>query len=287
MIKSLVRYDDSVHREAKQAMIGNGETSTDFEVDVFCACVDGLTPELNWVETKDERYRKGGLAFLHGRSDQIVPDVWGGEAREGNLSTFAGPAPSSITFSSYQEPQDQKPVTEVTLPLANTLFVSGEEYTMFVSKWRFNGDDELYERVKSKDKTNQVINVFGDTNRGFPPGRVPVIPLTPPRRITSGLGNIIRELAFDDGAKGPASLELHHSVVEYMDLVKYKESGVKAWALVTPSESMPDPPPGEHFEYLNDLKSIKEFWGKGGYDTSFIGHWLERGATFCSIGGMS
>jgi hypothetical protein len=251
----------------------------DFEVDIVCACVDGLPPSLDWIETRKARYPREGLAFLHGRADQIVPELWETETETPKNSATES---SSITFSTYQEPLARMPLAEVTLPLANTLFVNGRNSTVSVSKWRFKGGEEKYEKVKTTEKSHQVVNVFGGRTRGFPPGIIPLIPLTPARRIVSGLGNIIRQLSFGEGDVGPGSRELEQSINDYMSMVGIKDSRVDVWALVTPSESMPSPPPVS-FKSWTDPDAIRRYWRQGGPDSRFIGHWLYRGATLCSI----
>lgn len=279
LLSTVVGHSESTSENPGREM---SLTASPFEVDIICACVDGLPPRVHWIQTSDARYTREGLAFLHGPTTQIVPGLWETETSQ----DYAG-LPASITFSSYVKPENTKPFTEVTLPLANTLFVTGKPSSVSISKWRFL-QNEKYEKVKSTTKSHQVINVFGSKKEigsktiGFPAGHIPAIPLTPPRRVMSGLGNIIREISLDGENACPASSELEVTINQYTRAMGKKDSRVTVWALVTPSESMPDPPLEVKHSWA-DLDAVKEYWMKDSTDHTFIGAWLDRGATLCSI----
>lgn len=275
VLNTIVRYDEHIERKITQQEGRRPE----FTIDVVCACVDGLPPRPDWIVSREVRYRREGFAILHGRADQIVPGLWGDGATRQQTGAVVS---SSLTFSSYQEPSSVVPFTEITLPLANTIFATGEDSKVFVSKWRFIKDNQ-YEKIMSEEKNHQTINVFGGKEKGFPPGYIPVIPLTPVRRIASGLGNIVRQLDFDGGVAGPASRELEECINEYLSMIKHKEERAEVLALITPSESMPNPPTAVPLETFTDAKAIRSFWKEGGNDSRLIGNWLQRGATLCSV----
>ena len=276
VLNTIVRYDEHIERKVTQ----QEGRRPDFTIDVVCACVDGLPPRPDWIVSREARYHREGFAILHGRADQIVPGLWGDGPTTQQIGAVVS---SSLTFSSYQEPSSVVPFTQITLPLANTIFATGEDSKVFVSKWRFIKDNQ-YEKVMSEEKSHQTINVFGGKEKGFPPGYIPVIPLTPVRRIASGLGNIVRQLDFDGGVAGPASRELEECINEYLSMIKHKEERAEVLALITPSESMPNPPTAVPLETFTDAKTIRSFWKEGGNDSRLIGNWLQRGATLCSVG---
>jgi hypothetical protein len=276
VLSTIVRYDEHIEREISQ----HEGQRPDFTVDVVCACVDGLPPRLDWIVSRQTRYRREGFAILQGRADQIVPRLWEDETTVQESTVGVG---SSLTFSSYQEPESLDMFTELTLPLANTIFATGEESKVFASKWQFIKDNQ-YEKVMSEEKSHQVINIFGGEEKGFPPGYIPVIPLTPPRRIASGLGNIVKQLDFDGDIAGPASRELEECINEFLTMVKHREERAEVLALITPSGSMPNPPTEAPLDAWTDPKEIRSFWKEGGIDTRLIGNWIQRGATLCSVG---
>ena len=276
ILNTIVRYDEHIEKKITH----HEGRRLDFVVDVVCACVDGLPPRPDWIISREARYRREGIAIIQGRADQIVPRLWEDETTTQQASSAVG---SSLTFSSYQEPGSVEPFTELTLPLANTIFATGEDSKVFVSKWRFIKDNQ-YEKIMSKEKSHQVINVFGGKEKGFPPGYIPAIPLTPVRRIVSGLGNIVRQLNFDGGKAGPASSELEECINEYLSMIKHREERAEVLALITPSESMPNPPTEVPLNNFTDPRAIRSFWKEGGNDSRLIGNWLQRGATLCSVG---
>jgi hypothetical protein len=256
-----------------------------FEIDVVCACVDGLSPQLERISQQNVFRPEEGFSVLHGRADQIIPAVWDLEL------TKVGDSPgmqSSLTFSS----QDR--TSQVTLPLANTLFKNGRNSTLLVSRWQHQGSG-IFTKTKGKEKSNQVINVFeGDLEdlKGIPSSSVSLVPLTPARRIISGLGNIVRQIRFDDGV-GPASRELEVNIDEYLKVMGCQPSTVKVWALVIPIDSLPHDRPELPHDLLLDEDSIKtlwqdatwrnDLWQNPQHRSSFLGHWIDRGATICRV----
>lgn len=291
VLQHLVPYGNPVKNKGAIPSRGRLDPPSDFDVDVFCACVDGLPPDIEWIKSRNATYTREGFAFLHGRTGHILPNLWPVESsskEEEESELLQLPTPPSITFASYQNQIPNSPLTEAVVPPANTLFVNGKESTMFASKWHFNDHRLGYQKVRSQEKQHQVINVFGRRLKtGFRPGYIPTIPLTPPRRIKSGLGNIIRELVFDGGVVGPASKELEANFNEYMSKTdgRHRQAGV--WALITPSKIIPYKPYKLNTYCLTSPGGIKSLWGKSRWDTRFIGAWVNRGAKLCKIGTSS
>jgi hypothetical protein len=294
VLHHLVPRDNPAKDEGAIPLEGENPAS-DFDVDVFCACVDGLPPDLEWIKTRNATYTREGFAFLHGRANHILPNLWEAEssfqAEGGGLLQL--PTPSGITFASCQEQIPPNPLTEAVVPPANTLFVNGKESTMFASRWRFNEDSQAYQKVEVKENKHQVINVFKPqvnnvygrkVKTGFRLGHIPTIPLTIPRQIKSGLGNIIRELVFEKGFAGAASEELEANFDEYMSMRDNSDARPGIWALITPSKRLAQSPYDLDTRCLTTKEGVKSFWGKSRYDTRFIGAWLNRRATLSRIG---
>jgi hypothetical protein len=259
------------------------------EIDVVCACVDGLPPSLDRMKIQRGQPLIEGFALLHGRADHILPGLW--EATP-DAAEHSPTLQSSLTFSTYQKPStlesgqtpvesEQKPVTEVTLPLANTLFVNGKHSTVRVSRW--SAPSKQFMKVRTTRKSNQLINVFGEPHLDTLPSHIPAIPITPARRIVNGLGNIVRQLSFAEDDVGPASRELETNIHEYLRAIGRPDTTISVWALVTPSESLPDSTRGQLFDSRTDIESAKVLWQSDNLNPTFIGQWLQRGATLCRV----
>lgn len=244
-----------------------------FEIDVICACVDGLAPRIEHLNRKRLNRPLEGLSFLHGRLNQITPGLWDPETS----NTHESPGmQSSLTFSTRTQ------TTQVTLPLAKTLFTNGRHSTLIISKWRALADGTFI-KVKSAEKMNQFITVFDSQSQNIPCTSIPVTPLTPVRRIVSCLGNIVRQINFGEEGDGPASRELEASIDNYFEFSQRPKATVDVWALIFPPDSLPHSPPGHGNDLLLHADAVKKFWQDEILSTEFVGYWLNRGATFCRV----
>lgn len=267
------------------------ESKSALEVDVVCACIDGLPPPLAKMKLHRGQPPIHGLAILHGRADHILPGLW--EATPD--TTNASPSlQSSLTFSTHQirptlKPtqklvkSERKPVTQVTIPLANTLFVTGTHPAVHISKW--SAPSEQFVKIRTMEKSNQLVNAFGGSHWDVDalPSHIPAIPITPPRRIVSGLGNIVRQLSFTEDDVGPASRELETNIHEYLRTIGRPDTTTSVWALITPSESVPDSTSRQLFDSRTNIESAKVLWQSDNLNPTFIGQWLRRGATLCRV----
>lgn len=164
---------------------------------------------------------------------------------------------STLTFTSFPSR-----LFKVTLPLANTLFKNSRQSTLLVSQWSSAGDS-FRMNSEQTEMQNVDVQIFRPPNYQLPPNRIPAVPLTPLRRIESGLGNIVRSLDFGYGAIGPASRELEASVTEYLARRDQTRSTVAVWALVLPKDV--------------------ESYPSEGLGHQYVGRCLERGATLCRV----
>lgn len=207
---------------AKITRSSENQAAAPIEVDILCACVDGLAPSIDLVSSVVQVIPPPqGLSFLHGRSNDILPGLWAKEdsSRQSNEQL------STLTFSG-----GEKHPMELTVPLANTLFTNGKYSTLLASRWK--ASDGSFTKVKSAYKTQQAINVFNGMQQDKAVMSIPAIPLTPSRKITEGLGNIIRRLDFGASGSGPASRELESAVDAYL-----KTNTMSAvWAFITPKD---------------------------------------------------
>lgn len=141
-----------------------------------------------------------GFSFLYGNRDLVLPN-WKDDA---SLSLEDPTLQSSITFSKSASSN----FFDITVPLATTLFKNGRHSTLLVSKW-WQDSEKAFAKTKGPNgRANVTIRISQTGIEKEPQSYVPSVSLTPARRITSGLGNIIRRIEFEDGEIGPASQEL-------------------------------------------------------------------------------
>ena len=112
---------------------------------------------------------------------------------------------------------------------------------------------------------NVDVLAFRSVNHKLPPNRTPAVSLTPPRRIESGLGNIVRSIDFGNGDIGPASRELETSVTEYLAQKGQTRSTVGVWALILPKDVAAESYSSEELGH------------------QYVGRCLEKGATLCRV----
>ncbi|KAI9819701.1 MAG: hypothetical protein M1832_003935 [Thelocarpon impressellum] len=130
------------------------------------------------------------------------------------------------------------------IPLANTVFQNGLRSSMVASQWERDGVSRQWVRQRSLPLFNLSINIpvpatgLGGSDAGFKSVLgVPVTPLTVPRQIVEGYGNIIREMGEIGGmTRGPASKELESSVSGYFADQGIESRPATVWALILPGK---------------------------------------------------
>ncbi|KXX73977.1 hypothetical protein MMYC01_208753 [Madurella mycetomatis] len=194
-----------------------------------------------------------GLSILCGRLGNDLPSPWSEE------EVKAGAQPClefRLPQVSYTGPLD------VDIPLANTVFSNGRSHTLFASLWEANGAQGL-RLVEKVEKTRQRIftEQTSSEKRLLSKGIVacPLVPLTNPRKITAGLGNILRKIDIN-GESAPASRELE-AIIPLLLEQRQKQFGqnddplaagpVGVWALIMPATFARDYPQSDFLEPLN------------------------------------
>lgn len=245
------------------------------EIDVICACVDGLSPSVEFMP--NQSVAQEGFSFLHGSVAHILPSLW---AEETPIAS-SQKTPSSITFSGQTSWEHN-----VTMPLANTLFQTGKLSFLRASKWR-RSVNLPFVKLKSIDKSHQTINVFDGMESDELLTYIPATPLTPARPIVNGMGNIVRRIDFGTDGSGPASRELETCVDQYRNnLSKISKSmgtsPFAVWALVVPETALQSSKPGSlHQLHLSNYDVRVGASKDTFYD--YIGHWINQGATLCRV----
>jgi hypothetical protein len=102
----------------------------------------------------------------------------------------------------------------ISIPLANTLFTTGQSSTLITQRYDVSAKDHRWPSFKlhsSYVKSVAQIGVPG-TQIARSHQKIPLVPLTVPRKVKEAMGNIVRELDID-GESAPASTELERAVL--------------------------------------------------------------------------
>jgi hypothetical protein len=269
------------------SFVGNLTPNGVTDLTMVMAVVDGLPPE------KPFGPPQSGFSILQGALQNIMPDVWKNSPSHPEMVSGRDTG-ASISFqmnslglpsspSLKESPGTTPSLLEVTLPLANTVFQNGRRSTLLASRWEKNGHN-TFKLKRSETRDSQLINCTYALAEPASVSHIPLLPLTPPRRIVSGLGNIIRQIEIDEGTI-PASKELESIIPKIFKtrndfLQREAPSLVQVWALVIPRSvtdrigesdlGQPNPLPYE-LETINTEQ--KDAWLNSGEITK----WLKRG----------
>ncbi|KAI1377571.1 hypothetical protein F4677DRAFT_414820 [Hypoxylon crocopeplum] len=209
------------------------------DVQVLCAVTDGLTPTRVFDEPQT------GFSILYGSAEGILPGLWDANDFESNVNLDRE---SSVSFLSNPLPRHTWPL-DITLPLANTVFQNGRRSTLFASRWQSDHDGPMA-RTMIREKRTQTIWP-GPNPAGHTSPYLPLLPLTPPRKIVAGLGNIVRQVEID-GSPTPASKELEGLIPKVFDSrsnrdESYSPGPIGVWCWVLPPHVVEN-------QHLLDLK---------------------------------
>lgn len=148
----------------------------------------------------------------------------------------------------------------VRVPLANTVFQTGQPSTLISTKWEWSRDNsrlELQSRTQYKtlsiNLSSEVAEPGSSVNqpsasREAPVLSIPLLPLTVPRQVDGHMGNIIRGIVGPSEAKMTASTELERVVPQYFKARGEPAQATSAWALVIPK--------GEAHAVINDTRQL-------------------------------
>jgi hypothetical protein len=204
--------------------------------------------------TNDEIGGAEGMAYMLFRN---APS-----AEDGDQVPFQGSAqkPGSLTFQmprvSHDRVWKQVSIRSVQLPLSQTVFTTGLVSTMILREYTHSGIDEPMELTSERKLESQTLRLptlsEGKSSRVI---YVPLVPLTPFRKINYVMGNIIRKLSAqrtwdlqpnengesklieiprDNEQDAPASQDLEEAVSKYFEVLDLQPETVSVWALVMP-----------------------------------------------------
>ena len=229
------------------------------KVDIFAAVVDQIPYPPNCYPLPNvPEWRLGpngfeGFSVAVAYSDHAAPDLWSqsnvkkAPALESALQrpvlSFRFPAhENTACLGTASHPAKSTTLHMVRLPVANTLFYNSQPATMFASCWTASMDSKnelVYKCIQKMNLARQTLNMagrFSNQNLKFSKLVLELQPLTIPRIIAAGLGNIIRELHVgrESNETMPASQELEHAVSQQFRHLEIPDQRPGIWALITP-----------------------------------------------------
>lgn len=151
-----------------------------------------------------------------------------------------------IDFIAHARTTTKATLTDrVRVPLANTVFQTGQVSTMFRTTWKKDSNESGFQRRTQKACKTAVINLSAQgpkphsslqtyLHQEVAALSIPLIPLTLPREVDEHMGNIIRGVIGPDGNKMTASTELEKVVPQYFTSRDQPAQATSAWALVIP-----------------------------------------------------
>lgn len=230
----------------------------------------------------EDRAGFDGVSVAMSYSDLATPGLWSrhndaevpGEnfLRKRPVLSFQFPCEASEVDSAILSRPGLSKITRIVqIPVANTLFHNGQLSTMFAARWVYTPNSSLQEAYVRTKKTNvaqQTFNMAGLFRQSDLINQHNLVlglkPITVPRVIAAGLGNIIRELYISRESKEvmPASEELEKAVAQHIETSQKLDERPVVWALVTPRGKWVDEPQ------------------VGTFDTA---RWIERGSRLHKI----
>lgn len=209
------------------------------------AAVDGL------CHFGSDSSAQSGLSILHGPADAMLPGLWASSSASAGTTSITQPS-LSVSLSPFLG--DANPI-QVTVPLANTVFQNNRPFTLLASRYRKQAQGS-YKVSCVTEKDNQALIPIVPSIQSFSNISACLLPITQPRQIATGLGNIVRQLDIE-GQISPASKELEANIPKLFETRSkasrdFVPGPIGVWAVVVPehmagSSLLPD---ASGFPYL-------------------------------------
>ncbi|GCB25599.1 hypothetical protein AAWM_08484 [Aspergillus awamori] len=150
-------------------------------------------------------------------------------------------AESSLVFKLQNDAfskASQRSTHELGLRLANTIFINGNDTTLFGTRWTYTPSQQ-YTLEQSVNFSNcTVTSAVASVQNSF---KLPLYPVGQRRRVISSMGNILRQLAKHTDSQStepmPASSELEKELPRYIEEHGIVDRRVSVWALIENSEN--------------------------------------------------
>ncbi|KAL4818015.1 hypothetical protein BDW67DRAFT_174345 [Aspergillus spinulosporus] len=180
-----------------------------------------------------------GVSIILARRDNIQ-----GKAATLRQIRFAETEEPTLLFAFREDIRDQsirQPVHEIGLRLANTIFLNGKENTLFGTRWAYDTSSRRLKLEKLVDLSICSVMVMPNSIRSSL--SLPLCPVGERRKVTSSMGNILRQVAKHADGKSdesmPASSELEKVLPQYISENVIADRRVTVWALIEKTEKSP------------------------------------------------
>ncbi|PKS12003.1 hypothetical protein jhhlp_001299 [Lomentospora prolificans] len=230
------------------------------DLQVLAAVVDDLSPSSPFGKPT------AGFSIMQGSVDEMLP---GFSSKPVLSKSRDRPQRGSITVT-LPSAGPKATTLSATLPLANTIFQNGLESTLLASTWTSQGQG-AFKLSSVAERTKHEIVCSAPASATSLTLSVPLIPVTPPRRILGCLGNILSEIEVD-GKAVPASTELEAKVQQVYDSRAAADNlsttgmPVDIWALISTPEATLTP------SLLEAMKSFENARFDGPEEEASVGY---------------
>lgn len=189
-------------------------------------------------------------------SEAAAPDLWSPRDTPNERETMTIQQRCTLSFSLPPSPGERTQLSDkstsqplvkrmLQLPVANTLFQNGRTSTLFAQKWVLSFRKEPTSEHMSSEKTwlpQQTVHmdaIFADDGMRLRLDTLVhshLVPITPARKITAAVGNIVRELSGGDDSSeaAPASEELERAISTAIQQGQIPTQQAGVWALIRP-----------------------------------------------------
>lgn len=247
---------------------------------VLAAVIDRLPdPRANSVDTRksdlqnstDAPESEGISLLLLGRADVLGKAaqprrIRSTEAEESALAfsvqtTASGEVGGALCGATY----------DIGLRLAKTMFINGNEHTLFGTRWAYNTASRRFEVDRSVNLASCLVKSTATTVRNFLD--LPLHPVSQRRRVIASMGNILRQVAKStDGESDdamPASFELEKELPRYIAEHNIVDGRVSVWALLEKSDCAIPPETDSQSRVTESLRAggrlLRVMSGGGGW----------------------
>ncbi|PYH29588.1 uncharacterized protein BO87DRAFT_319340 [Aspergillus neoniger CBS 115656] len=176
-----------------------------------------------------------GVSFLLVKADSIQGTI-AAPRRVRNMEAAESSLVFTLQHNTYSKAL-QRSTHELGLRLANTIFINGNDTTLFATRWTYTPSQQ-YTLEQSVNLSNcTVTSAVASVQNSF---NLPLYPVGQRRRVISSMGNILRQLAKHLDSQStepmPASSELEKELPRYIEEHGIVDRRVSVWALIENSE---------------------------------------------------
>jgi hypothetical protein len=142
------------------------------------------------------------------------------------------------TFQTFQQKDTSDVHNVVRLPLAQTIFQTGTTTTMRFTEWELPNGAREFQLSGRKELIHQPFQISSGKGEQISTLTTPLVPLTEPRLVDAGMGNILRRVIGPDQKSITASEELERAVPDFFKSRNEPAQSVSVWALLVPKDML-------------------------------------------------